>query len=392
LGLAPLSQQRRRLGCIVLTTQDAKTEILIEVFLPMLNSAVCTKLKFIVGVAVFLPCASLLIPASEGPCANQEANQLLQRGRDTFPKGGYGAPPTVAAAGRALTYFDLAVEKDPACAQAHVAQAQAYADFPSWPGVPPAERFVKVQSAAAKAIELQGNLAPAHLLLALAEFNTGQWAQAEKEFKRAIQLAPSDAPAHASYARYLAAMGHFDEAIAEMEQARKLAGGTPRFSLAAGEIYYWARRYDRAIELIRPAVDASPIGNFLLGWAYVGKSEWDEAIRAFEKELPLADRDAGALMSLAYAYAAAGRRSEVPKLLEEAKEKTNRMYVPVYRIAAVYVALSDKDQAIEWLEKAYHDDFGWMVWLKVDPVMAPLRSEPRFQDLLRRMNFPSELK
>lgn len=367
----------------------SKKETPVEASLPMLNSAVRTKLKFILGVAVFLPCVSLWSPASEGPCANQEANQLLQRGRDTFPKGGYGAPPIVAAAGRALTYFDLAVEKDPACAQAYVAQAQAYAGFPSWPGVPPTERFAKVKAAATKAIELQENLAPAHLLLGLAEFNIGQWAPAEKEFKRAIQLAPSDAPAHASYARYLAAMGRFDEAIAEMEQARKLAG-TPRFNLAAGEIYYWARRYDRAIELIRPAVDASPIGNFLLGWAYVGKSEWKEAIRAFEKELPLADRDAGALMSLAYAYAAAGRRSEVPKLLEEAKEKKNRMYVPVYRIAAVYVALGDKDQAIDWLEKAYHDDFGWMVWLKVDPVMDPLRSDPRFQDLLRRMNFPSE--
>ncbi len=93
-------------------------------------------------------------------------------------------------------------------------------------------------------------------------------------------------------------------------------------------------------------------------------------------------------MSLAYADAAAGRRGEIPKLVEEAKEKTTRMYVPIYRIAAVYLALGDKEQALEWLEKSYRDDFSWMVWLKVDPVMDPLRSDPRFQNLLRRMNFP----
>lgn len=161
---------------------------------------------------------------SSEPCANQEANQLLQRGHNTFPTSGYGAPPIVVAAGRALTYFDLAVEKDPQCAQAYVAEAQAYAGFPSWPGIAPEERYAKVKSAATKAIELQKNLAPAHLLLGLAEFNTWQWAQAEKEFKRAIELAPSDASAHASYARFQAAMGRFDEAIAEVEQARKLGG------------------------------------------------------------------------------------------------------------------------------------------------------------------------
>ena len=107
-----------------------------------------------------------------------------------------------------------------------------------------------------------------------------------------------------------------------------------------------------------------------------------------KKTLPLSDRDAGDLMSLAYVYASDGQRSRVSPMLEEAEQKTTLMYVPVYRIAATYVALGDKEHALAWLQKAYSDDFGWMVWLKVDPAMDPLRSDPRFQSLMGRMKFP----
>ena len=362
-----------------------------------------TTLKFLLGAALPLFLALLLntaegkaaeqatsrqAKAASGPCTSQEANQFWQRGRNVFAATGYETPEIVAAASRALTYFELAAEKDPGCAQAYLSLAQAEAEFPSWPGLPPKERFEKMKVAAKKAIALQEDLAAAHTLLGVAEFNTWQWAQAEKEFKRAIALAPNDVRAHTSYARFLAALGHFDQAIVQIEEARKLANGSPGLNVAAGEINYWARHYDQAIDLIRPNLGADPIAYFLLGWAYAGKSRWQEAIGAFEKALPPSERDAGVLMSLAYADAAAGRRGEIPKLVEEAKEKTTRMYVPIYRIAAVYVALGDKEQALEWLEKSYQDDFSWMVWLKVDPVMDPLRSDPRFQNLLRRMNFP----
>jgi hypothetical protein len=115
---------------------------------------------------------------------------------------------------------------------------------------------------------------------------------------------------------------------------------------------------------------------------------WPQAADAFEKDIPLTDRDAGDVMSLAYVYAATGRRNEAMSLLKEVEQKTALMYVPVYRVAAVYVALGDKDKAFEWMNRAYNDDIGWMIWLKVDPVMEPLHSDARFQDLLRRMNFP----
>lgn len=307
--------------------------------------------------------------ANSVQCGNQEANQLLQRGHDMFPKSGYGLPPVVASAGRALTYFELAAEKDPSCAQAQVALAKAEIGFPSWPALP--ERFQMVKEAAMRAIE---------------------WQPAEKEYKRAIELAPNDPSNHLRYARFLAAMGRPAQAVEEAEKARALAHGSPPVDLAAGEIYYWTRRYDKAVELIRPAVGSNPMGNFLLGWACAGQSNWQDAINAFATILPITDRDAGDLMSLAYAYASEGRRTDVLPMLEEAKQKNTLMYVPLYRIAATYLAMGDRKQALEWLEKAATEDPGWVVWIKVDPVMDPLRSDPRFQKLVEEMKFPSQAR
>lgn len=328
--------------------------------------------------------------ANSVQCGNHEASQLLQRGHDMFPKSGYGLPPVVASAGRALTYFELAAEKDPSCAQAQVALAKAEIGFPSWPGLP--ERFQMVKEAAMRAIELQDGLAEAHALLGDAEFNTWQWQPAEKEYKRAIELAPNDPSNHLRYARFLAAMGRPAQAVDEAEKARALAHGSPPVDLAAGEIYYWTRRYDKAVELIRPAVGSNPMGNFLLGWACAGQSNWQDAINAFATILPITDRDAGDLMSLAYAYASEGRRTDVLPMLEEAKQKTTLMYVPLYRIAATYLAMGDRKQALEWLEKAATEDPGWVVWIKVDPAMDPLRSDPRFQKLVEEMKFPSQAR
>ncbi len=329
--------------------------------------------------------------ATSGPCGNQGANVLLQRGHSTWPAGGYGLPPIVARAGEALTYFKLAAEEDPGCAQAYVDLARAEIGFPSWPGLPPNERFRQAEEAATRALALQEDLAEAHALLGNVDFNTGKWAPAEKEFKRAIALAPNNSAYLAGYARFLVAMGRTSQAISEIEKARKLADGSPQMDAAAGEIYYWAQQYDKALELIHAAAKTNPsdgITNFLLGWAYVAKMNWPDAADAFRKAAPLSDRDAGDVMSLAYVYASDGQRNRVPPMLEEVEEKTKLMYVPVYRIAATYVALGDHEQAIRWLQRAYSDDFGWMVWLKVDPVMDPLRSDPRFQSLLARMKFP----
>ena len=356
--------------------------------------ASCVQGTCFAGIVLALACVPLTAQgnAQSAPCGNQEANQLLRRGHDSFPKSGYGLPPIVAAAGQALAYFQLAVEKDPTCAQAYVALAEAEIWFPSWPGLPPDERFQKVKEAATKAIGLQNSLAEAHALLGEAEFNTWQWEPAEKEFKEAIELAPDDARYHVYYGQFLAAMGRSNQAIEEAEKAREIAHGAQRIDVAAGAIYYWTRHYDKAVELIRPAAGSDPMNNFLLGWAYVGESKWQEAINAFATIVPLTDRDAGDVMSLAYAYASDGRRSDVPPMLEEVKQRTTLMYVPVYRIAATYVAMGDKEHALEWLEKANTEDRGWMVWMKVDPVMDPLRSDPRFQNLLRNMKFPSQTR
>jgi tetratricopeptide (TPR) repeat protein len=269
---------------------------------------------FVLGFALALLFLSLSLPAfgkntrqssipakpSSDTCANPEADEFIRRGRKEWPQPGPRTPAVIAAAGMALTYFQLAVEKDPKCPAAYLSLAQAYASFPSWPALPPDERYAKAKAAASKALALDEGLTAAHVLLGRAEFDSWHWELAEKEFKRALQLTPNDTSAHASYARFLAAVGRSEEAIAEIELARKLARGSS-LNAAAGEIYYWARRYDQAIELLRPTVEIDPFAYFPLGWAYVAQSRWPEAIGAFEKLVPLSDRDAGSLMSLAYA-------------------------------------------------------------------------------------------
>ena len=183
--------------------------------------------RYFAAMGLALACASWTVQSANAQenapstsCSNQEANELLRRGHSTFPKSGYGLPHIVAAAGQALAYFNLAVEKDPTCAQAQAALAKAEIGFPSWPGLPPEERFAKVKEAATRAIALQDNLAEAHALLGEAEFNAWQWEPAEREFKRAIELAPDDAANHAYDGQFLAAMGGSSQAI---EQAKKRA-------------------------------------------------------------------------------------------------------------------------------------------------------------------------
>ena len=292
---------------------------------------------------------------------------------------------------RGIELLLKAVAKDPKYIQAYIALADAYLNFPGWPHMPPKERYPKVKEYASRAIELDDRLAEGHRLVGVAEFNSWNWPQAETEFKSALQRAPEDAKVHASYGRYLAAMGRFEEAVKEADKALSLTPPPGEVDVPACEIYFWTRRYDRAIELLREVVKRNPNNGTayaLLGWAYAHTSKLPEAITAFEKASPLTERDAGVLMSLASAEAALGRTEESLKLVEEVKGRVAHMYVPVYRIAAYDALTGDKEDAFLWLNRAYGENASWMIWLKVDPDMDPLRSDPRFADLMQRMNFP----
>ncbi len=304
---------------------------------------------------------------------------------------------------KAIEHFRQALNLDPNYAPAWVGLAETYA----WTGalmgtLPPNDAFPKVKAAAQKALELDETLAEAHTSLAFyLFFYERNWTEAEREFKRALELNPNYPVAHRWYARYLSAMGRHDEAIAEIKKAVELDPLSLNDNSIAAWILRSARRYDQAIEQYRKTIEMDP--NFRpahseLGWAYLHKGMRQEAIAEFQKAVELAGISLqpgamkikvgyGPVGGLAYAYGVAGNRDEALRLVEELKRLAAQSYVSPYTIALGYIGLGDKEQAFAWLGKACEQRDGWLVFLKVGPHYDPLRSDPRFDDLLRCVGF-----
>jgi Tfp pilus assembly protein PilF len=235
---------------------------------------------------------------------------------------------------------------------------------------------------ALKALEIDDKLAEAHASLAFIKSNYDwDWSGAEQEFKRAIELNPGSATAHHFYGLALAYMGgRFEEAIDESKRAVELDPLSLIINADLGHVFYEARKYELAIEQERKTLEMDPNFNpahHWLGLAYLQKSMDKEGIAEFEKEFPF----------LGYAYAVAGRRAEAQQVLDKLNELSKQKYVPAVSMARIYVGLGEKDKAFEWLEKAYLDgSIGGGTGIAVDPIFDPLRSDPRFMDILRRMN------
>src|SRR5262249_51757143 len=212
----------------------------------------------------------------------------------------------------------------------------------------------------------------------------------EGDFKRAIELKASYAPAHQFYASYLASLGRSEEAIEEAKRTQKLDSISLIINADLAWNYYLARRYDEAIEQCRNTLELDP--NFFpahryLGLAYEQKAMYAEAIAELTKAATLAGGSAQLKAALGHAYAISGRKSEAREILGELEETAKVRYVSPYDIATVYAALGEKDQAFNWLHKAYDERSDWLAYLKVNPVFDNLRSDPRFIDLLRRVGF-----
>jgi tetratricopeptide (TPR) repeat protein len=319
---------------------------------------------------------------------NAEANELFLKARDYYNKSNPRTGGTLANAREAIKLYEAAVKRDPKFALAYVGLSRAWMRLGySVPGgMTNKELLPHAKSAALKALELDKNLLDAHLVLAGIYFNIEfDWEKAEREYKLAVQLAPNDAAVHSGYATYLASMGRFDEAIVEAKKAGDLSQA-PATDFALARIYYRMRRYDEALEYNRRSLnrEESAISHFGLGFVYVAQQKYEGAIAEFKSAVAV-DNNGGGLAALAYAYAMAGKRDEALRMLNEVVTNPAK-HVP-YRIAAAYLALGEKDRAIEWLKKDYERRDNWMTWLKVDPVMDPLRSDPRFMQLMRRMNF-----
>jgi DNA-binding SARP family transcriptional activator len=293
---------------------------------------------------------------------------------------------------KGIEHFRQAIELDPCYAPAYAGLAESYVVLGSFGvgALAPAEAFPRAKEAATRALEIDGTLAEARAALAyaLASYDW-DWDAAQREFLRAIELKPACTTAHHWYGLiYLTAMGRLEEAFAEVRRAHELEPLSLNINTDFGLLPYLMRQYDRAIDEYREALELDQ--NFVythwkLGLAYEQKAMYEEAVEEFQRAIALSGGSAQALVLLGHTYAASGRRREALKVLDELGELTKRRYFSPYRVAAIHLGLGEQERAFEWLERAYEERDSWLVWLKVDPVLDGLRSDPRFKDLVRRV-------
>jgi tetratricopeptide (TPR) repeat protein len=289
---------------------------------------------------------------------------------------------------RCIALANEAAAIDPSFARAYELKASCHGNSTYFAATAPGPAFIQAKAAATRAIALDESLGGAHVGLAsaLAVYDW-DWSGAEEEFKRAIELEPGSSASHMVYGRFLAWMGRHEEALAHAQRAEELNPVWSPASQMVAAVLLEARRYDEAIAQAKRTIELEPdygLGYARLAAAYEFKGMHDLAVPAWER----ADALMGRKGSLASAYAKAGRREDALRLLRELLQEEKRSYVSPLVVASIYVGLGQRDDAIEWLGRAYEKRDGDMVALKVSPRWDPLRSDPRFQGLLRRMNFP----
>jgi TolB-like protein/DNA-binding winged helix-turn-helix (wHTH) protein/Flp pilus assembly protein TadD len=290
---------------------------------------------------------------------------------------------------KASDYFTQAIEKDPNYAQAYAGLADSYALLGDWEyGVlAPKEAYPRAKAAATKALELDSTLGEAHISLAFClDGFDWDWESAGREFRRGVELSPGYATGHQWYAWHLAALGRNDEAVAELKKAETLDPLSLIIGADLAEELLIAHRYDEAIRQSRKTMAMDPffaVAHYELGQAFVQKHMNNEAIAELQKAIELSGGSTTFTSNLAYAYAVSGMKNEAVKILNDLKNRSHHAFSNAPEIALIYVGLDEKDQAMAWLEKAYAERFNPEVLLR--PAFDPLRSDPRFQDLLRRI-------
>jgi tetratricopeptide (TPR) repeat protein len=256
----------------------------------------------------------------------------------------------------------------------------------------PAEALPKANAAALKAIEIDPRSAEAHASLGLVLTHRWDWAGAEAEFKQALQLDPRYANAHHWYGDYLSIMGRHDEALLEARQALALDPLNLMIGTWVGRRYYLARKYEPAIEQGRNTVELDAnfaAAHLLLGEDYVQLGQHEQGLTELQTAASLSGNSPLYLAQVAVAHASAGRKTEALQIVAQLQAISGTRYVSPYGLAQIYAALNDKEQTFKWLQIAYDDRAVWMSYLAVDPVFDSLRSEQRFQDLLRRVRLPA---
>jgi len=291
---------------------------------------------------------------------------------------------------KAIGYFEAAISADANYAQAYAGLADSYNQLGTvMIGVmPPSEARRTGEIAARKGLEIDNEVAEAHAALAYENFFNWNWASAEEEFKRSIQLNPNYASAHSHFALYLVARERIDEAVAETNRAQELDPLSLSISASRGFLLMNARRYEEAIEQERRVIAIDPNhyqAHWFLALTYLANRQIDQAIATSEKAVAISNRAPAALGVLGMAYGAAGRKGEANQILNELLQLEKQRYVSPMAFVYVYTGLGNKDQSFAWLEKAHQERSNGIAFFKVSPTVDQLRSDPRFADLLKRI-------
>ena len=289
---------------------------------------------------------------------------------------------------RGLKYFKEAIGLDPDYALAYAGIADSYALLGAveYAALPPAEAMRLAHEATVQALKIDDALAEAHASLAYVMIFKWSWAEAEREYRRSIELNPSYATARHWYAHYLTATGRQTEAVVEMRRARELDPLSLPINAGMGWHYYLTRQYDEAIREYRKTLDFDEnfyMAHFLLGMAYEQVSLYEDALASYERALELSGGSPAMAAAPGHAYAMQGRHGEARRVLAVLREIDRRRFVSPYHIAVIHAALGETDEAFEWLGRARDAQSEALIWLAVDPMLDSLRTDPRFADLTR---------
>jgi len=296
---------------------------------------------------------------------------------------------------RAIGYFEQATQQDPQYALAYAGLSDCYAIISAeiFGTMPAAEAAPRAKAAALRALEIDPKLSEAETSLATVKFNYDwDWSGAAAGFAKSIQDNPSYATAYQRYSLYLMAMGRPEDSFDQINKARELDPLSISINFSLGWRLYMARQYDRAIQQLRNTLEMDPsyeLPHLVLGLSYAQKGNFGLAIPELRKAVDLSHGTPLMISALANAYARSGNKAEAEKLLANLISESKNQYVSPYYFALVYVGLGEPERAIDWLEKAFGDRSNGLVFLKVEPELDNLRSNPRFEALQKKLNFPS---
>jgi serine/threonine-protein kinase len=313
---------------------------------------------------------------------NNKAYQEFLKGRHHFNKR---TADELILAGE---FFQQAIDLDRNYSLAYAGLALSFATLGRRGALLPIEAYPRASAAASRALEIDYTLADAHNAQGMVKMDFARdFGGAEKEFKRAIDLDPLNIDARHAYSHFLVAVGRYEESLAESRRVLEIDPLNLLMNSHLAWHYLFSRNYDEAIKQGRQTLDMGEDywAHFYLGQAYEQTKRYDEAIAEFKKAINMSPTSAEATAALGYAYAISGRNVEAKRLITELNESAKHRYVSLGYQALIYTGLGEKEQALKWLQEAYEERAGWLVYLNVDPRYDSLRSDPRFKELLQRM-------